>query len=490
MKKKPDGPLSKIQNFLQTDLWDFEPASLTKTRAAGLKFLRVCALVFTGFKEDKCPHHAAALTFTFVMALIPSLVIALSVAKAFKMEGLSETIIKAIGAPPAIEQPYDPALTENAVEPKKTEPLTENTEGTEDAFASKKPDSEKGLIGAYLADAVQKMPEEGKEVVVRILKTVEGASAGAMGGFSLVLFLYIMIKMLSQIEETFNSVWRVKTSRSMMDKVRNYVFVLVFAPVLVILATSVEPTILAVTAKLELALGPLSRLLSLMLPALVMSMGFCIFYIFLPNTKVTFSSAFTGAIISSILVVLLQAAMIRLGFGVSKYNKIYGALAAIPIFLFWVQVSWMILLMGAEVAFSVQNAGTYARERLAVNPSTRSRLCLAVALMKRITEKFESPDNPFDTVAYGTENRIPIRLINRVIHTLAQAGLVAESAEHPGCYTLLRDPRNITARQITDAILDDGASPKTLGLAADFPLFGKITDESFQTLEKQIVKSF
>jgi len=150
----------------------------------------------------------------------------------------------------------------------------------------------------------------------------------------------------------------------------------------------------------------------------------------------------------------------------------------------------MILLLGPRVAFPVQNATTYAREQLAVNPSARARLCLAIVLMKKITDKFESPDAPFDTVAYGIDNRIPIRLINDVINVLAQVGLVAESAEHPGCYTLLRDPLNISARDISDAILDDGAGPGALGLADDFPMFGKITDESFQTLEKQVLKSF
>jgi membrane protein len=237
-------------------------------------------------------------------------------------------------------------------------------------------------------------------------------------------------------------------------------------------------------------MGPLLQIALQMIPILVMALSFSVIYIFLPNTKVKFSAAFTGALVAALLTMAFQFAIIKLGVGVSKYNKIYGALAAIPIFLFWVKTSWMILLMGAEVAFSVQNAGTYARERLAVNPSTRARLCLAVALMKKITDKFESTEPPFDTIAYGIENRIPIRLINEVINILAQAGLVAESAEHPGCYTLLRDPLKISARDIADAILDDGATPATLGLANDFPMFGKITDPCFQTLEKELLKNF
>lgn len=431
MKKKDDGLLSKMKTFLQQDLWVLEPSSLTKARAAGLKFLRVCILVVKGFKEDKCPIHASALTFISVMALVPFLVILFSIAKGFGIDKASEILI----------------------------------------------------------EKTAEMPGAMQQAVTNIINTVESASAGAMGGIGGLLFLWVAIKMLSSIEETFNLVWGVKTPRTLVDKIRNYIVIMVVAPILIIVSNAGQPVMMGFASRLEW-MGPLLTISLQAIPVFTMAIAFSIVYIFLPNTKVKFSAAFTGALVAALLSMAFQFAIIKLGLGVSKYNKIYGALAAIPIFLFWVQMSWMILLMGAEVAFSVQNAGTYAREHLAVNPSTRARLCLAIALIKKITDRFESPEPPFDTVAYGVENHIPVRLINDVINTLAQNGLVAESAEHPGCYTLLRDPLHINARDITDAILDDGAAPTALGLAADFPMFGKITNESFQTLEKQVLKDF
>jgi membrane protein len=333
------------------------------------------------------------------------------------------------------------------------------------------------------------MPEAFQQAVTNIITTVESASAGALGSIGTVIFLWVAIKMLSSIEETFNLVWGVRTPRTLIDKIRNYIVIMVAAPILLIVATSGQPVIIGFASRLEW-MGPILKIGLQAVPVLTMALAFSIVYVFLPNTKVKFPAAFTGALVAALLSVVFQYGIIKLGVGVSRYNTIYGALAAIPIFLFWVQMSWMILLMGAEVAFSVQNAGTYAREQLAVNPSARSRLCLAITLMKKITDRFESPEPPFDTIAYGTENRIPIRLINDVINTLAKTGLVAESAEHPGCYTLLRDPLNISARDIADAILDDGADPRELGLANDFPMFSGITAESFKTLEKQVLKNF
>jgi membrane protein len=431
MNKKTDRVLNRLKQFIHQDLWNLEPASLTKARAASLRFIRVCMLVVKGFKEDRCTLHAAALTFISVMALVPFLAILFAIAKAVGFERGSEMLL-------------------------------EKTAG---------------------------MPEAIQQAVTTIITTVESASATALVGTGGALFLWIAIKMLSNIEETFNLVWGVKNSRTLLDKIRNYIVIMVATPILLIVATSAQPVILGVTSKLEW-MGPFLTLGLQAVPILTMTGAFCVVYLFLPNTKIKLTAALGGALTAALLSVVFQFAMIKLGVGVTRYNKIYGTLAAIPLFLFWMQISWMILLMGAEVAFSIQNAGTYALERLAVSPSPRARLCLAMALMKHVTDKFESPDAPFDTLAYGTENRIPIRLINDVISTLARAGLVAESTGHPGGYTLLRDPLHITARDITDAILDEGTSPAALGLANDFPMFGKITDDSFQILEKKILKSF
>lgn len=421
----------RIKQFFQQDLWSLEPDSLSHARRRGLKFLRVWALVVKGFREDNCPMHASALTFISVMALVPFLAILFAIAKAVGLERGSELLLE------------------------KTADMT----------------------------------PEIQQVVATIIEKVESASAGAMVGVGGVLFLWIAIKMLSNIEETFNLVWGVKTPRPFIEKVKNYIVVLVAVPVLLIVATSAQPAIIGFASKLEW-MGPLLKLGLQFIPILTMSLAFTMVYIFLPNTKVRVGPAFAGALTAALLSVLLQIAMIHLGVGVTKYNEIYGSLAVLPIFLFWVQVSWMILLMGAEVAFSAQNAGTYARERLAVTPSARSRLCLAFALMKSITDAFENNTGPFDTAAYGTEKKIPIRLINDVIHILAKNELVAESSERSGCYTLLRNPVNISARNIADAILNEGADPHELGMAGDFPMFGKITDESFQTLEKLHLKQF
>jgi membrane protein len=431
MNSKPVGFVGKTQKFISQDLWDLELDSFPKARRAGLKLLRVIMLVLKGFKEDKCPIHASSLTFTTVMAMVPLLVILFAIAKGFGFEQVS------------------------------------------------------GMLLAKTAD----MPAAFQDAVKTILTTVGSASAGALGGAGVIFFLWAAIKMLSGIEDTFNLVWGIKTPRAFIEKVRNYIVILVVAPILLIIANAGLPVIMGFAGKLTW-MGPFLKLGLQAIPVFVMALTFTFVYITMPNTKVKFSAAFTGAFVSALLSILFQVAIIKLGVLATSANKTYGTLAAIPLFLSWVQISWQIMLLGAEVAFSIQNAGTYARERLAVNPSARSRLCLAFALMKKITGAFEAGNGPFDTVAYGIANRVPVRLINDVIPILAKTGLVAEAAGQQGCYTLLRDPADISARAIADAILNEGADPNELGMKDDFPMFGKITNASFQTLEKEVLKNF
>jgi len=238
MESKPNGILSKIQTFFKQDLWDLEPTSLTRARAAGLKFLRVCMLVIKGFKEDKCPIHASALTFISVMALVPFLVILFSIAKGFGVDKASEMLI----------------------------------------------------------EKTAEMPEAMQQAVTNIISTVESASAGAMGGIGGLLFLWVAIKMLSSIEETFNLVWGVKIPRTLIEKIRNYIVIMVVAPILLIVSNAGQPVIMGFANRLEW-MGPLLKICLQSIPVFTMALAFSIVYIFLPNTKVKFSAAFTGALV-------------------------------------------------------------------------------------------------------------------------------------------------------------------------------------------------
>jgi membrane protein len=444
--------IQRLLKFLSEDLWTVDIASLSRMRRSFLHMLRVIALVFNGFKEDQCPLHASALTFSAVMAMVPTLIIAFSFAKGFGMDAAQDYVLGFFDEPPAIEQ------------------SAHVEEGAASAAAELAP--EKSVIPAPASDSEipeeilalsPKLPAALRAPALQILKTVEEASAAKLGTVSTIIFLWIVIKMLSKVEESFNQVWGVKTSRSMIDKIRNYVFVLAVAPMLLILGTAAIPILMAVQKALAW-MGPLLGLAFKLIPVLMMSLAFAVVYVFLPNTRVKMKSALAGAFCSALLVVMLQVLMIKAGVGVTKYNEVYGVLAALPIFLFWLQASWMIMLLGAEIAFAVQNVDTFKHEQAAATASAETRLTLAFAVMQNILDGFSARGPLFNVDTYSTQLRIPIRLINNVIHVLSEAGFITASADHPQCYTLLKDPELINPKEVYDVIMREGAMSSELGL--------------------------
>lgn len=439
--------IRRLLQFLREDLWLIDITDVSLIRRPFLHFLRVCALVLKGFKEDQCPLHAAALTFTSVMAMVPTLIIVFSVAKAFGMDKAHDYVLGFFEEEPIpMEQP---AILDGATPSERKAPMVAIS--TEEGLSSE------------IRVLSPKLPAALREPAIQVLATVEEASAAKLGTIFTVIFFWAVIKMLSKVEESFNQVWGVKTSRTMIDKIRNYVFVLAVAPMLLIVGTASIPALMAVQ-KVLLWMGPLQGFVLKVVPLLIMAIAFAVVYLFLPNTRVKVKPALVGAFCSAFLLVVLQVLMITAGVGVSKYNEVYGVLAALPIFLFLLQSSWMIMLLGAEIAFAVQNVDTYKHEQQAENASAQTRLTLAFAVMKYIVDGFNAEGPLFNVETYAAERRIPVRLINKVIHVLCVAEFITESVDHPLCYALLKNPELINPKEVYDLILTEGAMPAELGL--------------------------
>jgi membrane protein len=279
-----------------------------------------------------------------------------------------------------------------------------------------------------------------------------------------VIFLVIIFKLLSGIEESFNQIWGVQASRGIADKIRNYLSVLVIAPALMLVSNAGSAAILTFAEKISW-LGPVITLLLQLAPILVLALAFVAVFMFLPNTKVGFKPAASGGLTSAILVILVQYIILKFSATLFQKYAIYGSFASIPIFLFWLHLNWTILLFGAELAFAIQNRDTYAEEVRSVNASMVSKLWVAFSVMQESVRVFQGSDSSMDSVAYARENNIPIRLMNEVITVLSRAQLLGEvGTDGAACYALLQAPEHVTAKKIYDLLITDGSAPEDLGL--------------------------
>ncbi|MFH0952913.1 MAG: YhjD/YihY/BrkB family envelope integrity protein [Verrucomicrobiota bacterium] len=419
----------RCKDFVLHDIWEIELSSLSHVRRFVVKVLRVSQLVVRGFGEDECLLHASALTYVTLMALIPLLAIVFS-------------ILKGLGA-------------------------------GQDALDR-------------MMELLSTMPDQFRGFVENLLVSVSEANVAAVGWIGVIALLIMVVQMLSSIETSFNMVWGIKTSRNLLRKTANYISILVVVPILIMTAVTVTATLSsdAFIQKLGLA-GPAYRSMLRLTPVLASWLAFTFLYVFMPNTRVHLPPALVSGLAATLLWLGWQRLYIALQVGVARYNVLYGTFLSVPIFLMWVYFSWVIVLLGAEIAFAIQNHATYQMERSAHAASTKSKLLLALSVVVHAA-KAQQTDRPlFETAGYAREHRVPVRLLNEIIRVLVKAGLLAETAEKQGCYVLLRAPEKIRARDVIGVIMQDGTPPETLGL---LPLDPEI-DRVLRALDESMTRS-
>lgn len=405
---KPSGAPPRLwertRQFLFHDVWTIELSSLSGVKGFLIHCLRVSQLLVKGFREDNLAIHAAALTFSTLLAIVPVLAIALSVARGL---GAGQDLV------------------------------------------------------ARINEHVDQMPEAFRDYVRQNITQVTTADFYAIGGLGLLLLLVMAIQVMSSIETSFNIVWGIRNSRNILRKIAYYTSTLVVVPVLILAAGTLTATVRPLIEKIGLAAFH-AGLLKLT-PLLVGWIGFSFLYGFVPNTKVQLRPALVSGFVGAVL----WNGWLRFYLAVQPTENVkfvYGAVAAVPLFLAWLFVSWVIVLLGAELAFAVQNSSTYRMERIAPRASVRAKMLLALSVVTRAAEALANDQRPFDLDQFAGERRVSIRLVNEVVSLLSRAGLLAEVAEHEGRYVLLRSPERVTVREVLDVVLNDGSAPQELGL--------------------------
>ena len=196
------------------------------------------------------------------------------------------------------------------------------------------------------------MPEVVDYIIDFASKALARTRGGVMATVSIVTLFWAVIRMFESVEANFNKIWEVKSTRNLVRKYSDYITVVIIAPLLWIVATSIGSyarELLGVENSIWLQIG--SKLLSLMF---VWAM-FAFVYLVLPNTKVRLRSALMAGVVAGTGFFLFQALYVYLLKWMTSYNAIYGSFAALPLFLLWMQNSWSILLLGCELSFAIQN---------------------------------------------------------------------------------------------------------------------------------------
>ena len=308
------------------------------------------------------------------------------------------------------------------------------------------------------------------ELVDKGFNIVEQLNFGTLGGIGLLMLVWTVISVIGNVEQAFNRVWGVAETRPFFRKVTDYLAVVIILPFLAVAASSVP--VLAVLEKkmtsFDAAVGlsrfagfPVFRVLWVLV---ILSLAFCFVLRGAPNTHVRFRPALAGGFLAAIGFSVWLKLCLKLQIGVAKYSQFFGTFAAVPILLFWVYVSWMILLVAAEVSFALQNADTYHLESGWTAPSQRARTLFAAALLRDLAHDMKEGGGPLDLVAWNRRHRVSVRLVRDVAATLVRAKILAPVDGRHDVYAALVDLQSWTLGDLVRALASDGASAEELSV--------------------------
>jgi membrane protein len=428
---------SKIINFIKTDIWKIRKKDLSRMKYFFIKQLRILLLAIRGFGQDQCPLRASALTFYSILSIVPLVAMAFGIAKGFGFQNLLE----------------------------------------------------KQLL--------EKFPGQ-EEVMIRIFdfarSLLENTKEGIIVGIGIAFLFWTVIKLLSNIEGSLNDIWEIKTPRTYGRKFSDFISILLISPILIITSSSatvfITTQLTLITEKVAL-IGMFSPVIFVMLKLLPYCLVWVLFiftYILMPNTKVNFSSGVVAGVIAGTIYQIAQWAYITFQVGMARYNAIYGSFAALPLFLIWMQLSWLIVLFGAEISFAYQYVDTYEFEPDCrhISPAFKTLLTLNIAHL--VISTFSKGGMPLtaSTISYTLE--IPIRLVQKILDELLEAGIFSNTdikENKETAYQPARDINTITIKSIIDALDQKGVDKIPVAQTAEL----KSLSQVLQSFSNEITKS-
>ena len=400
----------KVTSYLKNGIWQVRLGDQPRPKAAFIKLLRTAVLSVRGFAEDNCQLRASSLTFYSLLSIVPVAAMAFGIAKGFGFEKkLQEQLLEQI------------------------------------------PGQEQVLL----------------QVVESAHRFLDNTKGGLIAGIGVVVLFWSVIKVLSHIENAFNRIWQIDKSRTFGRKFADYLSIMLIGPVLVIMSSSVTVYITTqltqITQKTAL-LGMLSTLIFSVLKLLpygLIWLLFTIMYMLMPNTRVRFLPGLVAGVFAGTAYQIAQWGYISFQIGVARYNAIYGSFAALPLFLIWLQASWLIVLFGAEISHAAQDHGQSRMVSGDTGISPHFNRLLALLVARFIVKRFASAASPPTAPEISRELALPGGLTARLLTDLVDSGTFSRTCSDGSdtpAYQPAADPGLLTVHHVLKCLSHKGSA--------------------------------
>ncbi|HVU27986.1 MAG TPA: YhjD/YihY/BrkB family envelope integrity protein [Verrucomicrobiae bacterium] len=413
-----------------------------------------CVMVGKSFVQNRCLVRASALSYSTLLALIPLLAVAVSVTSSLLKTQGEQEIYQAIDKfvsnimPPATLETNHHSVALNlspiSVQLTRTNSVA-NTNLTSTMASTEDSEGNERVVTAQ------------KEAAKEIHNFVQNTQSGTLGVVGMLLLVVVAIRMIANIETTFNDIWGVTRGRNWLWRTVLYWTTITLGPLAIVGALGLAGS-LQVQSVRHLAehMPFISSFIFELLPLALLWLVFALLYQLVPNTKVNFTSALVGGIVAGSLWHLNNMFGFLYVSRVVSNSKIYGSLGLVPVFMIGLYFSWAILLLGAQVAYAFQNRAAYLQEKTVENVNQRGREFIALRLMVCIGRHFQNGNPPVSLQEISRELAVPAKLTLKILQTLLAAGLIVEVAGNEIRYSPARPLETINAHDVLLAMRTGG----------------------------------
>lgn len=431
-----------VKKLFLLDIWMIRSCDLPKAKRVSLSVLRVLFLTGKLFIRNKCSFKASSLTFLTLFSFVPVAALVFGIAQGC---GFSD------------------------------------------------------LLEEKLKEALSLYPAIAEKLIAFTQATLSQAKGGLIAGAGVFILIWTTIKLLSNIENTINEIWGIHRSRSFVRKITDYIAITIICPILLLAAGS---GLVAATTRVGYMIKslpgaeniiPVFGLLTKGVPFLSIWLVLSFIYIVIPNTKVKFVSALTAAFFTAAAYILLQIGYIYAQFMMVSYNTIYGSFAAIPLLLLWLNLSWNLILAGAQLTFSIQNVSEFEMLPGDEQISTFQRNAIALEFTCLVCERFQKGLKPFTEDELSLHCQVPIRMTRKILAQLVKGNVFTEgiTPEDPMIHTYqaARPVEQLTPVFVISAIENaDGASTPLLANDSAMKKYSALLAEAGKSKENSFHK--
>jgi membrane protein len=426
----------EIGEFFRTDIWRIHRKKLPGSKAVLLNVLRIFVLTFRNFQNDNCTLRASALTFYTFLSIVPLLALGFGISKGFGFEPLLE----------------------------------------------------KFLVEEFLFQQ-----EALTQIISFAQDLLEKTKGGVIAGVGVAILFWTVIKVLTHVELSLNQIWKVKKARSIGRKFNDYFAFILICPGLIILHSSLSVFITvqvqSIIQKVEL-IGMFSPVIFSALKILPYALIWIILtYIYksIPFTDVKILSAVIAGVFAGTIFQLAQWAYLYFQVGVAQYNAIYGSFAAIPLFMVWLQVSWLIVLFGAEFSYAVEKVDQYEFEPDIKNLSYSQKKLLYLAVARLLTKNFAEEKSALSEKQISEHIGVPVMFVQHALQEMIEAGIVSDvksQKDKTPVYQPAKDIQLYTINYILNSLENKGNNITFIAKTTEIQYLEKSLKKLEQILEQ------